>query len=113
VPVTLVQVFWVSVLVYNVFQGLYYGIRSALFMDVTTPRVAATQFTAYMALMNVAIGYSATWQGWAVEHWGYPLTLTADALFGLVCLVCLPLMAPAAKAALPPPGAEVPEAISP
>ena len=110
---TLVQVFWVSVLVYNVFQGLYYGIRSALFMDVTTPRVADTQFTAYMALMNVAIGYSATWQGWAVEHWGYPLTLTADALFGLVCLVCLPLMAPAAKAALPPPGAEVPEAISP
>jgi PAT family beta-lactamase induction signal transducer AmpG len=113
VPVPLVQLFWASVLVYNVFQGLYYGIRAALFMDVTTPRVAATQFTAYMALMNWAIAYTATWQGWAVEHWGYPLTLTADSLFGLVCLACLPFMKPAAKPAPPIVGAEVPEAISP
>ena len=118
VPVTLVQMFWMSVLVYNVFQGLYYGIRAALFMDVTTPKVAATQFTAYMALMNLAIAYSATWQGWAVEHWGYPMTLTADALFGLVCLACLPFMKPVAK---PAPaeampalvGADVPESIAP
>jgi PAT family beta-lactamase induction signal transducer AmpG len=113
VPVTLVQMFWASVLLYNVFQGLYYGIRSALFMDVTTPRVAATQFTAYMALMNWAIAYTATWQGWAVEHWGYPLTLTTDALVGLVCLACLPFMKPAAKPAPQPAGADVPEAISP
>jgi PAT family beta-lactamase induction signal transducer AmpG len=111
--VAMVQMFWASVLVYNVFQGLYYGIRSALFMDVTTPRVAATQFTAYMALMNWAIAYSATWQGWAVEHWGYPLTLTADALFGLVCLACLPFMRPARKSAGPSPGAQLPEAIAP
>jgi PAT family beta-lactamase induction signal transducer AmpG len=113
-PAALVQVFWLSVLVYNVFQGLYYGIRAALFMDVTTPRVAATQFTAYMALMNMAISYSATWQGWAVEHWGYPLTLTADASFGLVCLVCLPFMKPVAKpAATLAPGGAVPESLSP
>ena len=38
-----------------------------MFMEVTTPRVAATQFTAYMALMNTAIPYSATWRGWAIE----------------------------------------------
>ena len=112
--VALVQMFWASVLLYNVFQGLYYGIRTALFMDVTTPRVAATQFTGYMAMMNLAISYSATWQGWAIEHWGYPLTLTADALFGLVCLACLPLMKPQARSATaPPPGAAIPEAIEP
>jgi PAT family beta-lactamase induction signal transducer AmpG len=112
--VALVQMFWLTVLVYNVFQGLYYGIRAALFMDVTTPRVAATQFTAYMALMNMAISYSATWQGWAVEHWGYPVTLAADALFGLVCLVCLPFMKPAAKlAAALPVGGAVPESMGP
>ena len=29
-----------ATLVYNVFQGLYYGVRSALYMDITTPRVA-------------------------------------------------------------------------
>ena len=114
VPVALVQMFWASVLVYNVFQGLYYGIRAALFMDVTTARVAATQFTAYMALMNWAIAYSATWQGWAVEHWGYPLTLTADAGFGMICLACLPFMKPAAKlAAALPVGGAVPESMGP
>jgi MFS family permease len=112
-PPALVQMFWVSVLTYNVFQGLYYGIRSALFMDVTTPRVAATQFTGYMALMNLAISYSAVWQGWAIQHWGYPLTLAADALFGLVCLVCLPFMRPVAAPARPPVGSAVPEAIEP
>ncbi len=104
-PATLVQMFWLSVLVYNVFQGLYYGIRTALFMDVTTPRVAATQFTGYMALMNLSISFSARWQGWAIERWGYPLTLTADALFGLVCLACLPFMRPLAKSPAAPPGA--------
>jgi len=40
-------------------------------------------------------------------------TKPGRALFGLVCLACLPFMAPAAKAALPPAGGDVPEAISP
>jgi PAT family beta-lactamase induction signal transducer AmpG len=113
VPPALLQMFWTSVLVYNVFQGLYYGIRTALFMDVTTPKVAATQFSGYMALMNLAIAYSARWQGWAIEHWGDPLTLTADALFGLVCLACLPLMRVKRKASPAPPGAALPEGVQP
>jgi PAT family beta-lactamase induction signal transducer AmpG len=108
----LVSVFWTTVLAYNVFQGLYYGIRTALFMDVTVPRVAATQFTAYMALMNFAISYSATWQGAAVTRWGYPVTLALDCVLGLVCLVCLPFMA-ARHAVRPPAGQAVPEAIQP
>ena len=108
----LVAVFWATVMVYNVFQGLYYGIRSALFMDITTPRVAATQFTAYMALSNYAIAFAAQWQGWAVERWGYPKTLAVDCLFGLVGLLLLPLMTPRPHVE-PPPGAAVPEAIAP
>ena len=58
-PQTLIAAFWTAVMIYNVFQGLYYGTRSALFMDITTPRVAATQFTAYMAMQNFVIAYSA------------------------------------------------------
>ena len=73
----LIVTFWATCIVYNVFQGLYYGIRSALFMDITTPAVAATQFTAYMALMNLCISYTATWQGYVVERIGYPATLVA------------------------------------
>jgi len=109
----LVSTFWAMVMVYSAAQGLMYGTRTALFMDVTTPRVAATQFTAYMAMLNFVISYSANWQGWAVERWGYPRTLVADSAFGLLCIALLPLMSPAAKRGTPPVGAMVPEAIEP
>ena len=90
----LVVTYWATVIVYNVFQGLYYGIRTALYMDVTIPAVAATQFTAYMALLNLCISYTAWWQGHAVEALGYPLTLVLDCVFGMSALVLLPLMRP-------------------
>jgi PAT family beta-lactamase induction signal transducer AmpG len=111
-PAALVATFWWMVQLYSVAQGLMYGTRSALFMDVTTPRVAATQFTAYMALLNLVIAYSANWQGWAVERWGYPITLAADSAAGLLCIALFPLMKPVAAAKQAPPvGAMVPEAI--
>jgi len=107
-PAWLVSQFWLMVIVFAVFQGLSYGIRSALFMDVTTPRVAATQFTAYMAMLNYAIAYSATWQGTAATRWGYPITLGLDAALGVVGLVCLPFMAMRrARVEQPAPGAAV------
>ncbi|NUZ04566.1 MFS transporter [Piscinibacter koreensis] len=94
----LLLTFWTVTVVYNVFQGLYYGVRSALYMDITTPRVAATQFTAYMAMLNLVISYTAWWQGHAVVRWGYPVTLALDAAVGLLCLFLLPLMKPPAAA---------------
>ena len=63
-------------------------------MDITSPAVAATQFTAYMALMNLCISYTAAWQGYAVERIGYPATLVLDSLVGLVGLALLPMMRP-------------------
>ena len=100
----LIVTFWVACIVYNVFQGLYYGIRSALFMDVTTPAVAATQFTAYMALMNLCISYTAAWQGYVVERIGYPQTLVLDSVLGLLGLALLPLMRPAKAQPVPTAG---------
>jgi PAT family beta-lactamase induction signal transducer AmpG len=91
-PAALVPALWATTMAFNIFMGLGYGVRSALFMDVTNPRVAATQFTAYMALGNLAIAYSAIWQGLAIEAWGYPVTLAADAVLGLLSLALLPLM---------------------
>jgi len=93
VPPALVTIFWAACLVYAVFNGLMYGTRSALFMDVTTPAVAATQFTAYMALLNFVIQYSARWQGLALERWGYPTTLTIDGVTGLLSIALLPFLA--------------------
>jgi len=99
VPADLVTIFWVACIAYAVFQGLMYGTRTALFMDITTPAVAATQFTAYMALTNFAIQYSARWQGLALERWGYPTTLLVDAAFGLVSLMLLPFVSPSRQVA--------------
>ncbi len=95
VPVALVTALWIATLFYAVGQGLMYGTRSAIMMDVTNPAVAATQFTAYMALMNLAISYSATWQGIAIEAWGYPTTMMVDGIFGLCCILVIPWLKPA------------------
>ena len=56
--------------------------------------MAATQFTAYMALMNLCTSYTAAWQGFAVERIGYPATLVVDSIAGLIGLALLPLMRP-------------------
>ncbi len=86
----LITAFWIAVMLYNVSMGLMYGTRSAIYMDVTNPRVAATQFTAYMALLNMSIAFSSTWQGVTAEVLGYPKTLWIDAIFGLVCIALIP-----------------------
>ncbi len=96
--VALISAMWVASLAYAVGQGLMYGTRTAAFMDVTNPRVAATQFTAYMAMMNLAISYSSTWQGIASEVFGYPMTLVIDAITGPLCVLLLPFMAPSKDA---------------
>jgi PAT family beta-lactamase induction signal transducer AmpG len=112
-PAFLVTTFWAACLVYNAFQGLYYGIQSALFMDITTPRVAATQFTLYMAMLNFTISYTARWQGWAIERFGYPVTLALDAGLGMIGVALLPLLKPQPRSASIleeiPPGAAIPE----
>lgn len=90
VPTELVLALWIASLTYSVAQGLMYGASSAILMDVTNPAVAATQFTAYMALANLAISYTATWQGIAVEAWGYPTTMLVDGLFGMACILVIP-----------------------
>ena len=90
----LVTAFWTACLAFAVFHGFMYGTRTALFMDITTPAVAATQFTAYMAMFNLVISYSASWQGLAIERWGFPKTLVLDSAFGLLCLAFLPLLTP-------------------
>jgi len=89
----LIHHLWVATLAFNVALGLSYGTRTAVYMDVTNPAVAGTQFTAYMAMSNLAIAFAATWQGVAAERLGYPATLLIDAVFGLVGIALLPWLA--------------------
>jgi MFS family permease len=89
VPHATVVVFWCATMLYMLGNGLMYGARAALFMDVSNPKVAATQFTAYMALLNLGIALSGWWQGKVVDRIGYPVTLAIDAIAGLACLLFL------------------------
>ena len=92
VPTGLVRSLWIAAIVYSFVQGLMYGTRTAMFMDLCRSDIAATQFTAYMSLMNLALAYSAWWQGRSAEAWGYPITLMLDAAIGCVCLVPLTMI---------------------
>ncbi len=71
-PLLLIVSYWAVALLISAFQGLVYTTRSALFMDVCTPAVAATQFTAYVAMVNLTIVYTSAWQGWCLARLGYP-----------------------------------------
>lgn len=99
-PARLVPIFWTACLAFNFVQGLTYGSTTALFMDITTPAVAATQFTAYMALANLVTTYESTWQGLSITHWGYPITLGLDALTGMFAIGLLPWLGPRGRAAV-------------
>ena len=109
-PQVLLSAFWAMSMVYALCNGLMYGARSAMFMDITNPAVAATQFTAYMSLLNFGITYSGIWQGFAIERWGYPATLTIDGLAGMLGLVLLPFITPWKRPAPPPGPASAPAA---
>ena len=92
VPAGLADSFWWAVMFYMAAQGLMYGTRTAVFMQISNPAVAATQFTAYMAMMNLVTAYTSWWQGVVIEGWGYPATLFIDASTGLICLAVLPFL---------------------
>lgn len=102
----LISAWWTASLVYSVFQGLMYGIRTAFYMDLVEPRVATTQFTICMALLNLVTIYSYAWQGQAVTPlseggWGfsYQQIFLFDAALGSVFLLLLPWVKPAKKPA--------------
>jgi len=63
-------------------------------MGMTNPAVAATQFTAFMGMSNLAISYGNYWQGMVAERMGYATVLYADALIGLLVIAIIPFLRP-------------------
>lgn len=95
----LIAAWWAAGLWFSVFNGLLYGIRTAFFMDIVDPRIAATQFTGYMALLNLNISYSYWWEGLAITPaakggWGftYLQVFLVDAALGSIFLLILPFL---------------------
>ena len=75
--VTLQSYTWAAI-GYAFTSGLLSGTSIALFMGLTSPLVAATQFSGYMALKNVMYSYSSSWQGVFADLHGYAATIGVD-----------------------------------
>lgn len=85
-----IVVFIATILIHSLTFGMAFAVRVAIFMGMTNPIVAATQFTAYMALSNVAISIGNYWQGAVAERFDYSTALYADAAIVILALSVLP-----------------------
>lgn len=85
-------VFIATILAHALIFGMAFAVRIAIFMGMTNPLVAATQFTAYMALANVAISIGNYWQGAVAERFDYSTALYVDAAIVVLALSVLPFL---------------------
>lgn len=97
----LITSWWIAVLSFTVFGGLKYGVKNALYMDIVTPKIAATQFTALMAITNLTNIYSKIWQSQALDaggwHWPVWKLIFVDAAIGLLFLLVLFFIKPVSE----------------
>ena len=63
-------VFFACIIACSVFFGIGFGLCAAIFMGMTNPAIAATQFTAFMAMGDLAISLANCWQGIVAERVG-------------------------------------------
>jgi MFS family permease len=74
------------------FVGFFTAVSYALFMDLTDPRLGATQFSAFMAATNACESWSAFTSGRIVASQGYPAAFFAMSAVSLLALPLLRLM---------------------
>jgi PAT family beta-lactamase induction signal transducer AmpG len=84
--------FFGSIVAHGLFFGVAYGSRNAIFMGMTNPAVAATQFTAFMGMSNLAISFGNYWQGIVAERMGYATALYLDAAIALLVIGLIPFL---------------------
>ena len=85
-------VLYATILGHSMLFGMAYAVRIAIFMGMTNPAVAATQFTAYMALSNVAISIGNYWQGAVAGQINYQTALYLDAGLIVLALCVIPFL---------------------
>jgi MFS transporter, PAT family, beta-lactamase induction signal transducer AmpG len=87
-----INLFSAIIVAHGLCFGLAYGVRNAIFMGMTNPAVAATQFTAFMGMSNMAISFANYWQGIVAERMGYAAVLYLDALFAVLIIMVIPFL---------------------
>jgi len=85
-------VFVATILTHSLLFGMAFAVRMAIFMGMTNPIVAATQFTTYMAISNVAISVGNYWQGAVAERFEYSTALYIDAALVIFAVSIIPFL---------------------
>ncbi|MGI9221748.1 MAG: MFS transporter [Woeseiaceae bacterium] len=80
------------IIAYSLLFGIAFALSVAVFMGMTNPVVAATQFTAFMGVKNLTISYTNYWQGIVADKLDYAIVLYADSLLFLIPLAILPFL---------------------
>ncbi|MDH3429936.1 MAG: MFS transporter [Gammaproteobacteria bacterium] len=86
------HVFYGVIVSHGLLFGMSFGVKNAVFMGMTNPAVAATQFTAFMAMSNLAISFANFWQGNVAEQFNYATVLYLDALLVIFPLLVIPFL---------------------
>ncbi|MFK8012500.1 MAG: MFS transporter [Marinicellaceae bacterium] len=81
-----------ALIVHGFLYGMCFGTQAAIFMGITNPAVAATQFTAFMAMSNLVVSYTNYWQGQVAEQFDYARVLYIDSLLVIVPLLFIPFL---------------------
>lgn len=87
-----IQLFYGVIIVHGLTFGMSFGVHAGIFMGLTNPAVAATQFTAFMAMSNLAISMANYWQGVVTERIGYAMVFYIDAILVLLPLAVIPFL---------------------
>jgi len=87
-----IDLFYGLIIAHGLCFGMAFGVRNAIFMGMTNPAVAATQFTAFMGMANLAISMGNYWQGIVAERMGYAVVLYLDALFAVLVILVIPFL---------------------
>ncbi|MBT8040809.1 MAG: MFS transporter [Gammaproteobacteria bacterium] len=94
--------FYGLIIAHGVFYGMAYGVRNAIFMGMTNPAVAATQFTAFMGMSNLAISIGNYWQGVVAERFDYATVLYFDAAIAVLVILVIPFLRKREAPVVPP-----------
>jgi PAT family beta-lactamase induction signal transducer AmpG len=81
-----------SLIVHGFLFGMCFSTQAAVFMGITNPAVAATQFTAFMAMGNLAVTYTNYWQGVVAENFDYAKVLYIDSMLVILPLLIIPFL---------------------
>ncbi len=87
-----IQLLYGVIMAHGFIYGMAFAVHAAIFMGMTNPAVAATQFTAFMAMSNLAISMGNYWQGIVAERIDYAMVFYVDSLFVLVPLMIIPFL---------------------